>query len=120
MQHADLIAGEGLVICCPGCGATIGRLRKPLYQNWTFGLDQVSFAAGQAPGRDMKAECRGCRTAYATMSIRAAAPGQRRWRVHTSYGWLPKDLATGATPGEIVRVNGSHDPPYDRVLPPTH
>ena len=108
MDSANLIAGDGATIICPQCGVTIGRLTKPLYHNWTFGLDQVSFVRGQEPGRDMKAQCRSCQAPYAQVQYRASKPGQRHWRVHTSYGWLPKDLATVADPGIITKVNGSH------------
>jgi hypothetical protein len=88
---AEQVAGPGAVITCPQCHATIGRLRKSLYQHWTFGLDAIEFAPGKGPARNRhtgapEAACQTCGTAYSQQQ-RSAVHGTRLL-VHTPFGWL--------------------------------
>jgi hypothetical protein len=101
----ELIAGTGTILTCPKCHAHIGRLQRPLYQGWTFGLDAIRFDEGQAPDRNKpKAECRKCGAPYSEMTTSLKA-GQRTW-IHTAHGWLPPvPEVTAAVQGAIRRIN---------------
>lgn len=90
LAPAHVIALEGAHVVCPNCKATIGSLRKTLYQGWTVGLDAFEFVKGQEPVND-QAACRNCGASYCEHDIRIRQ-GRKRAEtlIHTSYGWFPR------------------------------